>query len=141
MRTSNETKREESNRTNGAVHAKRSRQRRRVIRWSVIVAFVVVTVVVRMAVVRTYYAATDAVAPEIPKNARMLVYKLSSSYQVGQIIVYRQGKTSMLARVVGGNEGADELTVGRNAEENRKIQVGDVIGRVILNTRYDYSLS
>ena len=65
----------------------------------------------------------------------MRVYKLVSSYKLRQIVLYRQGKTKMLGRVVGVNETGDKLIVARNNEDDQTIQFADVIGRVILNTR------
>jgi signal peptidase I len=67
---------------------------------AVSVAVAVVLVVgVRTAVAEMFYVPTDAVAPEIPRNARVLVYKLSTTLQPHDIVVYRSGGVAMLGRV------------------------------------------
>ena len=103
-------------------------------RLAVSVAVAVVLVVgIRTAVAEVFYAPTDAVAPEIPRNARVLVNKLSTTFQPHDIVVYRSGGVAMLGRV----ESADgqNVVVSRAGSDNVVVPRRDVVGRVVLSTR------
>jgi hypothetical protein len=78
---------------------------------------------------------TRAVAPEIPEGAYVLIDRKSSTYAIGDIVVFRVGENKFLGRVVAVEKEAGRLTVGRNHEADRQIAVGDVLGRGVLNTR------
>lgn len=78
---------------------------------------------------------TDAVAPEIPKLAHVLIDKRATIYARGDIVVYRIDDKNYLGRVVDVDMEARQLTVGRNGEANRQVAIGDVVGRAVLNTR------
>ncbi len=78
---------------------------------------------------------TDAVAPEIPQGAYVLIDKKPAAYKTGDIIVFRVGDNNYLGRVVAVEPAADRLTVGRNHEADRQVERKDVIGRGVLNTR------
>lgn len=112
------------------------RWRRRITAVSIVLALLAVfTVSVRSAVAELFYVPSNAATPEIPRGARVLVYKLGDAYQPGHIIVYRAGDVNMLARVIAVGPGPGELTVGSNGLGTRTIRAQDVVGRVILNTR------
>ncbi len=101
-----------------------------------IFAAVIFAMVIRTTVAESFVAATDAVAPEIRRNSRTLVYKLASDYSPGDIIVYRKddGK-SLLGRVKASDKKAQELTIERNNEPDETVSLDSVVGRVVLNSR------
>lgn len=101
-----------------------------------ILAAVILAMVIRTTVAESFVAATDAVAPEIRKNSRTLVYKLASKYSPGDIIVYRaDDNKSMLGRVKASGNQTAELTIERNNEPDETVQLSKVVGRVVLNSR------
>lgn len=78
---------------------------------------------------------TDAVAPEIPQGAFVLIDKKASSYAVGDIVVFHVGENNYLGRVVAVEQQAGRMTVGRNGETDRQVLLSTVMGRGVLNTR------
>lgn len=100
-------------------------------------AFVLLAVILfaQATVARCYYAATDGVLPEIPRNARLLVYKIGSNYKVNDIIVFRENGTEKLGRVIAINKAARRITIGRNKKVNATVKIQDIVGRVMANTR------
>ena len=94
---------------------------------------VVLTTGIRVAAAEVFYATNDAVAPEVPRNARVLVYKLTRSFQPQDIIVYRADGVAMLGRVVSAD--ATNVVVSRAESANVAVPVRDVVGRVVLSTR------
>ncbi len=78
---------------------------------------------------------TDAVSPEVPKDAWLLIDKKASTWTPGDIIVFRHGGGNYLGRVMAVDKAAGRLQVGRNGEKERQIAVADVLGRGVLNTR------
>jgi hypothetical protein len=90
---------------------------------------------VRIAVAESFSVSTDAIAPEVPKGAHLIVYKLASSFDAGDIVAYREGDKTYLGRVVAVDVAAHQLTVARNAEPNQTVALDKIIGRGILNTR------
>ena len=88
---------------------------------------------VRVAVAEVFYAPTDAVAQEVPRNARVLVYKLGGMPRAKDIVVYRTNGAAMLGRVVSVD--AQNVVVSRAGSANVTVPVRDVVGRVVLSTR------
>jgi hypothetical protein len=78
---------------------------------------------------------TDAVAPEIPVGAHVLIVKKATAFGVGDIVVCRIDGKNYLGRVVAVDRPGGKLTMGRNGEENCTVPITDVIGRGVLNTR------
>src|SRR5437588_372953 len=72
---------------------------------------------------------TDAVVPEVPQGARLLIDKKGMTYAAGDIVVYRKEGNNFIGRVLAVDYATGWLTVGRNREENRTVPVGDVLGR------------
>lgn len=97
-----------------------------------IIALVAV-VPIRAAVAQPFYAATNAVAPEVPQGSRVLVFKLDASYQAGNIIVFRQDGSVVLGRVVNHNAASDKVTVSRNDAPSHDIYLSQIVGRVVSN--------
>lgn len=78
---------------------------------------------------------SDAVAPEVPKGAWLVIDKKATSYAVGDVVVFRDDGRNYLGRVVAYDKGAGRLTVARNGEKNREIAAAALLGRGVLNTR------
>lgn len=122
---------------NDAQHfGKWSRVRRWLIRTAGQFAVAIVLLVtVRITVAQSFVLMSDAVSPEIPNGSRMWVYKLTSTFEPGQIIVFRQDGTAITARVVDTDASSEQLIVGRNAEADLKIDKSTIVGRVFIHTR------
>jgi len=78
---------------------------------------------------------TNAVAPELPEGAYLLIDKKPSGYAVGDIVVYRADGKNYLGRVIAAEPKSDQLTVGRNGEPDRQVPIKDMLGRGVMNTR------
>ena len=90
----------------------------------------------RTVVAQGFRATGGAVAPEVPAGARVWAYKLSSSYNKGDIVIFRrENGRAYLGRVVSVDHAAEEMTVGRNGEQDRVVQLDRLVGRVVLTTR------
>ena len=91
---------------------------------------------VRWAVAEEYYITSDSVAPAVPRGSRCLVYKLSSAFQPGDVIVYRAGDGgNHYVAIVKQMPNAETLMVERHGDRAERVSRSQVIGRVILNTR------
>lgn len=102
--------------------------------WSILIA-VGVAIIVRTFVLQTYVATSDAVSPEIPRKSFVLVYKLVRSFAPGDIIVYRDGGRAKLARVAQPGPKKGLLEIDRGTGDPVRLQVAQVSGTVIFNTR------
>jgi hypothetical protein len=97
---------------------------------------VIVVVLLELTLVRVFRAATDAVAPDIPRGSRMLVYKLASTFRPGDVVAFRSAEgLTKLGIVQSVNDKDSSLTVMRNKEPEEIVERGKVIGRVVANTR------
>ena len=97
---------------------------------------VIVALLLRQFVISVYWAVNDSASPEVPKGSYVLVYKLTSTYRPGDIVVYRQNDVFNLGRI--GHTGRDEnglLPIERVNQPPRHIAPEAILGRVILNTR------
>ncbi len=117
---------------------KEHKKRRRwlVIAPAVLAVGAVVLVSVRAAVAQVYYVPTNVVAPEIPKGARILVSKLGSNYQPGDIIAYHGDDMTLLGRVASIDPSSGLIDLERNAPGgDHSVTPEDVVGRVVAQTR------
>lgn len=89
--------------------------------------------IVRVTVAQAFIAQTDTVSPEVPAGSRVIVYKLASQFTAGDIIVYRDGETDFLGRVVEANDG--RVQVARNNSAPKEVARNAIIGRVVIATR------
>ncbi|MEQ8316719.1 MAG: S26 family signal peptidase [Phycisphaerales bacterium] len=118
-------------------HARAGRWPRRLQRagWGVAIALLL-TIGVRSAVAQVYVVPTAAIEPEIPRDSRVLVYKLASRYQPGQIVAYHHAPGIVwLGRVESFDPGLRTLTISRNGTGPVVISKDVVVGRVVLGTR------
>lgn len=88
---------------------------------------------IKAAVADLYVVRTTGVSPEVPEGTRVLVYKLSPEYAVGQIVAFQDGDLVKLARVTQITE--QTLTVDRNDAPPQELPLDRLIGRVIVGTR------
>ena len=106
----------------------------RIVLWVVIA--LVLNLTFRTVVAQGFRATGGAVAPEVPAGARVWAYKLSSSYNKGDIVIFRrENGRAYLGRVVSVDHAAEEMTVARNGEQDRVVQLDRLVGRVVLTTR------
>ena len=98
-----------------------------------IVVAVVIAMGIRASVAEAFYSTNDAVAPEVPRHARVLVYKWADTFRPQDIIVYREAGRAMLGRVVSAD--AENVVVSRADRPNVTVPARDVVGRVVASTR------
>lgn len=89
----------------------------------------------RATVAQVFYVPTEAVAPEIPRDSRVWVNKLSHTFTAGDIVVYRAPDEFKVARVVEQSAETGDVTAARNGQESLIIPARDIVGRVVANTR------
>jgi hypothetical protein len=96
----------------------------------------ILVLLLELTVVKVFSAATDAVAPNIPRGSRLLVYKLASAFYPGDVVAFRsiEAKTK-LGIVQSINDGDGSLTVTRNGEPDVIVGRSKIVGRVVANTR------
>jgi hypothetical protein len=105
-------------------------------RWGVRLAVAgVVLFSLRWAVAEVFYIPSTSLAPILPQGSRCLVYKLATHYQPGDVVVYRDGTHQFVGSVVTVDPVAGTLRVHRNTGPEVTVPLGDVTGRVVLNTR------
>jgi hypothetical protein len=91
---------------------------------------------VRCAVAQAFYVPSDAAAPAIPKGSRCLVYKWTSTYRPGDVVVFRDTVgLYMIGTVREVRDAGNTLLLSRNRQVDRLIGRSDVVGRVVANTR------
>lgn len=95
---------------------------------------VVLAAFIRQGVAQTFVATNDAVAPEVPAGARVLVYKLDQSLEAGDIVVYRRADgTPLIGRVVSAEP--TKVVVSRKGVEAVDVPAAAIVGRVVAGTR------
>ncbi|MCC6353310.1 MAG: serine/threonine protein kinase [Verrucomicrobiae bacterium] len=90
---------------------------------------------IRGFVLEAYFATSDAVSPEIPRKSFVVISKLQRSFVAGDIIVYRENGRAKLGRVAEAGPKKGQLLIGRRNEPPVRLQVKQVKGKVIFNTR------
>lgn len=101
--------------------------------WNNIVKSVALAMVIAMVVkiffLESFVAVNDSAAPELPRNSRVAVRKLTSRYVPEDMIVYKLDGKSYFGFVMSSQ--ADSLEVRRHNEPNAKIPRTDIVGKVI----------
>jgi hypothetical protein len=91
---------------------------------------------VRSAVAEVYVVPVGSMEPELPRGSRVLVLKVGEDFSEGRILAYRLNAGSvLLGRVVEFDCANNVVTVSRNGTQPEIVDVEDVIGRVVVNTR------
>jgi signal peptidase I len=106
------------------------RRAKRLALWALLAVAIVVPV--RAYVITPYRVPGDSVAPEIKSGSLVLVYRLASDFQSGDILAYRHGENTYLGRCE--SVAPTSLQVSRK-DEHVAIPRDLVIGRVVLTTR------
>lgn len=105
--------------------------------WQVGIALVL-AFAVRFAVAEPFYVSGDGVTPLIPRGNRVLVYKLASSFNPGDVVVYRCDSRQYRLGIIRRESASGGWLVERNAGSAKEVQDvprDRIIGRVFLNTR------
>lgn len=89
----------------------------------------------KVPVLTPYRAPTANFSPVIPRGSRILVYRLASTFEPGDLVVFQQGAVAMLARVTRRGPVDGLLHVERKDGSDQLLMVGEVVGKVVLNTR------
>ena len=97
-------------------------------------ACLVLVVSIRWAIAEPFYVPGRGAEPLIPQGSRVLVYKLASVFRAGDVVAFRNLESEILLGIVKTEQGG-VLTVSRNGEGDREVPHGQVIGRVVANTR------
>ena len=93
---------------------------------------IAIAVPIRQVVAMPVRVGSDNVAPELHQGDRALIYRLSSTFRRGDIVAYRKGDKSFVARFDSAD--AAGFHVNRN-DESLVIPKENVIGKVIASTR------
>ncbi len=92
------------------------------------VAFVIL-MVIRIFFLQAFRAGSDAAAPEIPRGSQFLVWKLTHSFEPGDLIAYRREGWVNLGRVVRNERGV--VAVNRNGHVDVEVPPDAILGKVI----------
>ena len=89
---------------------------------------VVLAVTINFTMFSFFRAATDAVAPIVPKGSHIAVSRLARDFAVGDIIVYRDAKRKILGKVKSVDADGNVL-VSSKVREDRLVSKKDIVGR------------
>ena len=94
-----------------------------------IVIALLIVLPLRAWVVQAFWINGQSVEPEIPRGSHMLVWKLSKTFDPGDIIAHRHGDQVWVSRVM--RRASDAIIVQRNQWPEEKLSARDVIGKVV----------
>ncbi len=103
---------------------------KRIALWAVIATAIVVPV--RAYVITPYRIMGNSVEPELKTGSLALVYRLTSDFQPGDIVAYRNGQNTFVGRCESTTP--ENVKVSRR-DEQAVISRQAIIGRVVLSTR------
>lgn len=98
-----------------------------------IVFGVAIALPLRASVIQTFVLRGNSAAPELPAGSWVLVWRLSHSYAVGDMVVYKQGTLAFAGRLVKLDDAY--IVVQRNGTGDHTVPRDLVIGKVIAQTR------
>jgi hypothetical protein len=90
---------------------------------------------VRWRVAQAFYATGNAAAPAVPKGSRVLVYKLATTFNPGDVVVFRSESGETRLGIVKGARADGSLLLSRNGSPDVIEPRDRIVGRVFLNTR------
>ncbi len=91
---------------------------------------------VRFAVAQAFYVPGDGGSPMVPRGSRVLVYKLASSFNPGDVIVYRYGDSEFRLGIIDRQTSDDHWLVEKDhGTLKAEVSRDKIVGRVFLNTR------
>jgi hypothetical protein len=94
-----------------------------------VVPTIAVVLLLRTFIMQPFVVPNNSISPEITKGSRILVWKLTSTYTSGDIVVYRHEDKIWVARVT--QAGPTMLTLQKNSIPNSEVSREVVIGKVI----------
>jgi serine/threonine protein kinase len=94
----------------------------------------------RLFVIAPYHAETDSTSPEIPRDSYVFVFKLARTFSAGEVIVYRREGKTWIARVAEAGPRGGTLQVSRRHGPPQAILAGEIIGKVVFNTRAEQAI-
>jgi hypothetical protein len=94
-----------------------------------VVPTIAVVLLLRTFVIQPFVVPNNSMSPEITKGSRILVWKLTSTYAPGDIVVYRHEDKIWVAHVT--QAGPTMLTLQKNSTPNSEVSREAVIGKVI----------
>lgn len=94
-----------------------------------IVPAIAVALLLRTFVIQPFVVPNNSMSPEITKGSRILVWKLTSTYAPGDIVVYRHEDKVWVARVT--QVVPTMLTLQKNSTPNSEVRREVVVGKVI----------
>jgi tRNA A-37 threonylcarbamoyl transferase component Bud32 len=94
-----------------------------------VVPTIAVVMLLRTFVIQPFVVPNNSMSPEITKGSRILVWKLTSTYAPGDIVVYRHEDKVWVARVT--QVVPTMLTLQKNSTPNSEVPRETVIGKVI----------
>jgi hypothetical protein len=90
---------------------------------------------VRWRVAEAFYAAGNSAAPAVPRGSRVLVYKLATNFNPGDVVVFRSDSGNAYLGTVKREQPDGSLLLSRNGWADQIAPRNRIIGRVFLNTR------
>jgi hypothetical protein len=90
---------------------------------------------VRWRVAQAFYAAGNAAAPAVPKGSGVLVFKLATTFDPGDVVVFRLDSGEARLGIVKATQADGSLVLSRNGSPDVVEPRDRIVGRVILNTR------
>jgi hypothetical protein len=94
-----------------------------------VVPTIAVVMLLRTFVIQPFVVPNNSMSPEVTKGSRILVWKLTSTYAPGDIVVYRHEDKVWVARVT--QVVPTMLTLQKNSTPNSEVPRETVIGKVI----------
>jgi tRNA A-37 threonylcarbamoyl transferase component Bud32 len=94
-----------------------------------VVPTIAVVMLLRTFVIQPFVVPNNSMSPEITKGSRILVWKLTSTYAPGDIVVYQHEDKIWVARVT--KTGPTMLTLQKNSTPNSEVRRELVVGKVI----------
>lgn len=100
-----------------------------------IAAILILALAVRLTVAEAFICTGVGVSPIIPQGSRVLVYKLARTFSPGDVIVFRVADGTNRLGIVKCMLTPDQAIVHRNGQPDQMVALGNIVGRVFLNTR------
>ena len=94
-----------------------------------IVPTIAVVLLLRTFVIQSYWAVTDASAPEIPRGSLVLVWKPTRTFAAGELIAYAEKGRVNIGRIDTASQEA--VFVRRNDSEPTSVLHSRIVGKVI----------
>ena len=94
-----------------------------------IVPTIAIVLLLRAFIMQSFWAVTDASAPEIPRGSLVLVWKPTRTFAAGDLIAYAESGRVNLGRITTASQ--DAVFVRRNGSEPTSVLHSDIVGKVV----------